>query len=229
MDQCLEGQLNLSKAARKPALFQFLTSLYLSVLFVSAEELRDLSWSTAARLLIFSHVNPNSPRPIDDPYTERLTAFVLVWLLALVLFFAIRLLTLFPFARRPLNLSLGFLAVDGLPAVLLYTGYLNRKLAAIAIFLGAAYVVLQVVAKTILSIRLSAMLLVVYFSSLVSLEWYIWGKFPLAFYAGLPQLDWVLGTYRIMGNIYPCLGLVVAVMWGMYAGDSMRTNNESRR
>jgi hypothetical protein len=198
-----------------------LISLYFGVLFVSAEELRDLSWSTSARLLIFSHIKPNSPRQIDDPYSERLIAFVLVWFFALVVFFAIRLLTPSPFVRRPLTMLLGFLAVDGLPAVLLYTGYLDWKLAAIAIFFGVAYLFLQFIYKYMISPRLNVILLLIYFSSLVYFQWHIWGKFPLPFFAGLPQLDWVLGSYRMMGNIYPFLGLVVAVMWGSYARDSM--------
>ncbi len=56
--------------------YEFLFSLYLSLLVMAVEEMRDFSWSTSIRLLLFSYFNPKGRRPIDDPHAERAISFV---------------------------------------------------------------------------------------------------------------------------------------------------------
>jgi hypothetical protein len=223
--------VKLQAVFRKRTTYEFLFSLYLSALVMSVEEMgyfpwRDFSWTTLIRLRIFSYFHPQAPKPIDAPHEERLIAFLLAWLLVILIFFSLRLFARFSFMRVPLNIVAGLVALGGLPAVLWYICYENRVLLTVQIVVSAFCVLLYAYRRWPAPWRMSLALLVLYFGSSTWVAWRPCGTFrafPLVFFALWPGFDWVLGTYPRMQNIFPLLGFVFSVVWGIHVRETADT------
>jgi len=166
-----EVPLRLAELSRKSTIYELLFSLYLSVVVISAEEMRDFSWSTSLRLSIFSYFNPHAQRPIDDPHRERLIAFWLLWLIVVIIFLCLRFFGRFSLMRGPLEMVGGFVALRGLPAALLYTGFGNRVLLVSQILLSGLCAFLYVSRRWPASDQLNLALLVLYFSFSTWVAW----------------------------------------------------------
>lgn len=195
-------------------------SLYFSALLIGAQENRDLSWSTQFRVWYFSRRYPQAPKPIDSPHFERMVAFVLAWLLVIVIFVFIRFLNRFPRARTATQYFVGLLSLGGLPIALLYDGFGDRRLLLIIAGVSALVVFLYVSQEWRLSTWVNLTLLCVYFTFATWIAWHSWTTFPLAFFVLWPGLDWIPGTYPVARNILPMLGFLLSAAWAMWVKET---------
>ena len=212
--------MKLHEVFRKRITYEVLFSLYLSTVVISAEEMRDFSWSTSLRLLVFSHFRPRAQKPIDNPHAERLIAFFLAWLLAILIFLCLRFVAKYSIRRLPLETAAGFVAFGGLSAALLYSGMGNRVLLAAQVALGALCAFLYVYRMWPASWRLNLAFILLYFGFSTWEAWHSWITFPLGFFLLWPGFDWILGTYPQTKNIYPLLGFIFSMSWGIYVRDN---------
>lgn len=212
--------MKLSEALHNRTTYELSFALYLSTVVMSVEELRDFSWSTTLRLLIFSHFHPGAHTPIDSPYQERLIAFILAWLLVIIFFLALRLLDHVSLVRAPLEMAAGCVALGGLPSALLYRGFGNHILLIAQIVLSGFLAFLYVYRRWPASARLNLALLTLYFGFSAWAAWHFSNAFPLQFFLLWPGVDWILGTYQETQNLYPLLGFVFSVLWGIHVRDT---------
>jgi hypothetical protein len=215
-----EPILKLREALQKSGTYELLFAAYLSALIMSVEEMRDFSWSTSLRLLMFSHFHPTAPKPIDDPHRDRLIAFVLSWLLFALIFLLLRLMARFSFMSAPWQTVAGIVALGGFPAAVLYRGYGNRILLASMIILSVFCALVYVYQGWRASGRVCIAFLVMYFALSTWVAWHSWNTFPLAFFLLWPGLDWILGTYYWTQNIFLLLGFVFSMAWATYVRET---------
>jgi hypothetical protein len=194
--------------------YEILFSLYSSVVVMSAEETRGFSWSTTVYHWYALYRDPSVRKP-HSPHAERVIAFFLAWLLVILIFLSLRVLARFSFGRLPLQAIAGFVAIGGLPAALLYCGFGNRILVTALIILSVICVLVYVYRKWPASDPVALAILVLYFAFTTLVAWRSWGTFPLGFLVLWPGMDWILGTYRQTQNVYPLLGFVLSVFWGI--------------
>jgi hypothetical protein len=180
---------------------------------MAVEEMRDFSWSTSIRLLLFSYFNPKGRRPIDDPHAERAISFVLAWLLVILIFVSLRLCARSSFMKTPVDIAVGLVALGGLPAAILCRGYGNRILLTLQIAFVALCVLLVVYRKWPASPHVSLILLVLYFCFSTWVAWHSWIGFPLASFALWPGFDWIVSTYPQTQNVYSLLGFALSLAW----------------
>jgi hypothetical protein len=215
-----EPILKLREALQKRGTYELLFAAYLSALIMSVEEMRDFSWSTSLRLLMFSHFHPTALRPIDDPHRDRLIAFILSWLLFALIFLLLRLVARFSLKSAPWQTVAGIVALGGFPAAVLYRGYGNRILLVSMIILSVFCALLYVYQGWRASWRVCIAFLVMYFAISTWVAWHSWNTFPLAFFLLWPGLDWILGTYYWAQNIFLLLGLVFSITWAIYVRET---------
>lgn len=195
-------------------------SLYFSALLIGAEENRDLSWSTKFRLWYFSHRYPQAPKPIDSRHFERFVAFVVAWVLVIVIFAFLRLMNRFPRARVASQWFVGLVSLCGLPVALLYDGFGDSKLLLIMAGVSAVLVFLYVSEGWQLSTWVNLSLLCLYFIFATWIAWRSWVTFPLAFFVLWPGLDWIPGTYPVARSILPLLGLLLSGVWAVWVKET---------
>jgi hypothetical protein len=228
----LEGDSEMNQNAEQGTCYlrwihELLFSIYFSVVVVSAEETRSLSWATTLRLFDYSHRYPGVARPIDDPRGERFIMFVLVWFIAGAVFLSLRLLARHPFTRVILNPFAGFVALAGLPCAFLYSGYGNRTILIEEIAISGIAVFLYTFRKWQLPAWFGIGLLVIYFGISTWFAWNSWNTFPLGFYILWPSWDWILFAWVQTRAIYPLVGFCSAVIWAMYVRQSTNTGTAS--
>jgi hypothetical protein len=193
-----------------------LFSIYFSTVLFAIEEDRSLSWSTQFRLWYFEYRRPSVPKPIDDPHFERAVAFVLAWLVVIVLLILLRFMNRLTAANIALQWLIGFTALAGLPTAMLFAGYGNQMewFGFVGVSGIAAYVC--VFRRPQISRWISFALLCFYF---VLSTWLIWRSgttFPLVMFTWWPGFDWILGTYPIMKNVFPIIGFLLSAVWLMW-------------
>jgi hypothetical protein len=195
---------------------ELLFSIYLSIVVFAVEEQRDLSWSTQFRLWYFAHRYPNAPKPIDSPDFERIVAFLLAWLLMIVLLVLLRFLNRIAAASIALQWLVGFTALAGLPSALLCAGYGNRKLLLALIGLSGLVAYIYVFRRPRVSDWVSLLFLCLYFIFTTWVAWRSWSTFPVAIFMLWPGLDWILGTYPVAKNLFPLIGFFLSATWLMW-------------
>lgn len=210
---------------RRRFTYEFLFSFYFGVLITSAEETRDFSWSRSLRLLISALLRPNSEKPGDDPHLQRLIAFIFGWLLVAFVFALLHLSARVSFVRVPFLIAGGFVALGGLPAVLLYAGFGNRVLLTAMMVLGASYTILYVCFSSLVSEELSLLLLLGYFIFSSWVAWRSWTTFPLGVYLLWPGWDFLLITYSFLKTVYPLLGFILSVAWATYVRETAQKSS----
>ena len=197
---------------------ELLFSMYFSAVLLAAEESRDWSWATQIRVWYFSYFYPQTPHGIDSPYFERKIEFLLAWVITALVFVALRSLYRIPIARALLEWLIGLVALVGMPATLLWTGFGSRALLLSAICLGVAIASLYVLAMRHSANWLKLLIVACYFVVTTWLAWKSWTTLPLWLFALLPSLDWIPATYPVMKNLFPLLGFVLAVFWVVRTG-----------
>ena len=165
--------MKLAELLRKRTTYEFLFSLYLSVLIISVEEMR-WSWSWIIRFRIFSYFNPQLRKPTDDPHPARLIAFLLLWLLVIIIFLCLRLLSRFSSSRVPLDIAAGLVALGGMPTAIWFRGLGNRALLLAQIVLSLVCAFLNVLGKWRGSPRTNLALLALYFIFSTWVAWQSW-------------------------------------------------------
>jgi hypothetical protein len=210
------GQTSIHKQSYLRWAHEMLFAIYFSVVAISAEETRGSSWATTLRLIEFSHRFPGAAKPIDDPHRERFIMFLLVWLLAAMVFISLRLLAQFSFTEVFVNLFAGFVALAGLPLALLYCKFGNPLFLWTLVVVAGIYVFLYTSGKLSLPGPFSALILTLYFGFSTWIAWISSNTFPLGFYLLLPSWDSILGTWEWTKAVYPLLGLSSAMVWALY-------------
>lgn len=99
---------------------------------------------------------------------------------------------------------------------LLLTGYGNRTILVVLIAVSGMATIINGYYQLPRSDGVALGLLVLYFGLSTCVAWRSWTTFPLGFFVLWPGWDWVLGTWEAAQNVYPLLGFVFAVVWGMY-------------
>jgi hypothetical protein len=206
---------------------EVLFSIYFSAALLVSEESRDWSWATQIRVWYFSYFYPQSPHAIDSPYFERKIEFLLAWVIATIAFVVLRSLYRIPNARALLRWLIGLVALIGMPATLLWTGFGNRVLLLFSIGLGVAIASLYVFATRHSVSWLKLLIIACYFILTTWLAWRSWITLPLGLFALLPSLDWVPGTYPVAKNAFPLLGFMLAETWVLWT-NSIQTPTPTR-
>jgi hypothetical protein len=138
--------------------------------------------------------------------------------LVVLTFILFRALDSFPFTKTLSLWIAGFVALDGLNAALVYTGWGNRKWLGVFGLVGAAGVILYLCGRRWLHSYSGLFLLSAYFAVTIYLAWTTsWNNtFPFGFPLLWPALDRFLETSAITKNSCPLLGFVLAVIWGLW-------------
>lgn len=191
-------------------------SIYFALLLVSLNEFaQGFSWASPGKLrqLYLSYRHPQAVRGIDDAAGERYAAFILVWFLACIIFFLLRLFARFRSTRAVVRAFAGIVVVAGFPALCVYSGALRLFFLQMEILAAAICVLLYLYRFRRTSVWLGLALSTIHFGT-----WTVFGSsnFLFGFVVLWPGWDWIWYTWSLSPFFaFSALGFCSAVLWSL--------------
>lgn len=185
--------------ARRQWLYDLLSSVYASLLFIWFEESRPFAWPT--RYLYFWHPHATSLRRVDF-----LLFYLEVFLILAFLFLlGLRLIRFFSFSRPMLPVASGFVALAGYPVVSLYRS--NWFLLVVVLLLAGVCCVLwkrRLWPKSAFTV----IVLLIFYYGICS---FFGGGIPID---SRPEGEW--GPWDYAWLTYPAIAVAYSLVWGNY-------------
>jgi hypothetical protein len=193
-------------------LFQSVLSLYIALLVVSVHEsAHALSWSVRLRNFYVSRYLPQLGRLMDDNYRVQVATFVLVWVLAALIFLSLLSGSRLRFLSSGMELFGGICALLALPIGCFYQGHtqLFLEVELVAAFVG---LLLWTYGKTLTSTWLNVVLVALHFGLwTIFCSHQSFGGWILLW----PGWHWAWGIYDLAWIAYPLLGVCSMMLWGI--------------
>lgn len=207
-------------------LCEFMTSVYCAVLLVAADRMgSQSSWVLRMRRVYLSFRFGTTSMGIDDNAGMRLTSFLLVWLVAVLIFSVFWLLHKLRFARIATSLLAGGVALLGLPLANLYSGQKVMFFLLFELMVCCTLVVLYSFGKWMLSPFPSFILLFLHY---VLWTFVIWQSFSLDFLVAWPEWDHYIYHGKNVQLVYAFFGFACAMAWAWMTRSRLgRSRSES--
>lgn len=218
--------MNTKKSNYVEWLSEIAISLYCALLIVTTHEEPAFRWSEKLLTYWPSHSGHASGLLTDDGYGKYVTAFILVWVVTVMLFLCVRILVFFPVSKTFLFNITGVIAIAGYPVSSLkhHNGQFPFMWAELVILIACAILWLIKIWQPSTPLRIA--MLVFHFS--------LWGwisKFPATACCIVFWPGWVSSWSSEAGIrarlFLPFLGFSISFLWVKYLQNQI-FQNESK-